>query len=82
MSSTTRTTSITLGEPLNQFVKQLVQSGRYGSTTEVVRAGLRLLEKAEQERWLNSYLQEGINSGLSDNTPEQIAEKVRQKHQK
>ncbi len=75
-----RTTSITLGEPLNQFVNSLVSGGRYNSTTEVVRAGLRLLEKAEQERWLTNYLREGVESGLSDKTPEQIAESIRKKY--
>ncbi|PID66310.1 MAG: type II toxin-antitoxin system ParD family antitoxin [Gammaproteobacteria bacterium] len=75
-----RTTSVTLGDSLNRFVDNMIEGGRYSSTTEVVRAGLRLLEKAEQEIWLANYLREGVESGLSDKTPEQIAEKVRKQH--
>ncbi len=75
-----RTTSVTLGDSLNQFVENMIDDGRYNSTTEVVRAGLRLLEKAEQENWLANYLSEGIKSGLSDKTPEQIAENIRIRH--
>ncbi len=75
-----RTTSVTLGDSLNQFVENMIDDGRYNSTTEVVRAGLRLLEKTEQEIWLANYLSEGIKSGLSDKTPEQIAENIRKRH--
>lgn len=39
----TRNTSVSLGESLTEFAHQQVQSGSYGSTSEVVRAGLRRL---------------------------------------
>lgn len=42
-----RNTSVTLGEHFDHFVAERVQQGRYQSVSEVVRAGLRLLEEDE-----------------------------------
>lgn len=59
-----RNTSITLGDHFAQFVDEQVAQGRYGSTSDVVRAGLRLLEEHElQVEALRSALIEGENSG-------------------
>ncbi len=43
-----RNTSITLGPHFDEFIAIQVEKGRYGSVSEVVRAGLRLLEETEQ----------------------------------
>ena len=42
-----RTTSVTIGPQLDNFVSKLIESGRYGSTSEVMRSALRLLEQQE-----------------------------------
>lgn len=44
-----RTTSVTIGSQLDEFVGQLIATGRYGSTSEVVRSALRLLERQEKQ---------------------------------
>jgi antitoxin ParD1/3/4 len=41
------TLNISLPPKLGQFVEQRVASGRYSSASEVIRAGLRLLEERE-----------------------------------
>lgn len=62
-----RNTSISLGDHFEQFIANQVGSGRYGSASEVVRAGLRLLESSESKlEMLRSALLAGERSGLAD----------------
>ena len=62
-----KNTSITLGDHFDAFISQQLQSGRYGSASEVVRAALRMLEKSETrlER-LRRMLEEGEQSGFEE----------------
>jgi antitoxin ParD1/3/4 len=76
-----RTTSVTIGPQLDDFVSQLLESGRYGSTSEVMRSALRLLERQEnQMAALRQAVAAGEQSGESDLTLSQIADQVKQKH--
>jgi antitoxin ParD1/3/4 len=42
--------SYTIGNHYEQFVKQLLQSGRYATASEIMRDGLRLLQEREMEQ--------------------------------
>lgn len=44
-----RNTSFSLGEHFTEFVGEQVESGRYASASDVIRAGLRLLEREEAQ---------------------------------
>lgn len=60
-----RNTSVTIGNHYETFIAKQLQEGRYSSASEVVRAGLRLLEEHEcRVQQLRAALIEGENSGF------------------
>lgn len=61
-----KNTSISLGNYFDEFVQSQVKEGRYKNVSEVIRAGLRLLEREESKvTVLKKAIQEGIDSGIA-----------------
>ncbi len=61
-----RNTSVSLGDYFENFVDSRVSEGRYKNASEVIRAGLRLLEEEESKVIaLKNAIGEGIESGAA-----------------
>lgn len=61
-----RNTSIALGPHFSHFIDAQVQGGRYGTASDVIRAGLRLLKEHEVKV---KSLQDALNAGLRSGEP-------------
>ena len=62
-----KNTSFAVGEHFAEFIHEQVESGRYASASEVVRAGLRLLQVEEEKiRALRAAIDEGLASGRAE----------------
>lgn len=61
-----KNTSISLGNHFETFVEKSISKGRFQNASEVIRAGLRMLEEEEDKvLLLKNAIQEGIDSGLA-----------------
>ncbi|MCK3778943.1 type II toxin-antitoxin system ParD family antitoxin [Ensifer sesbaniae] len=71
--------NVALGTHYEEFVRKQLESGRYNNASEVVRAGLRMLEDYEEarERWLNEELPTRYQEVLSDPSQAVSASTVR-----
>jgi antitoxin ParD1/3/4 len=77
-----KNTSMTLGDHFASFITDQVHAGRYGSASDVVRAGLRLLEEHETKV---RVLQDALIAGEQSGEPRQFdrrafKEKMQAKH--
>lgn len=72
-----KNTSVSLGDHFEKFIGSQIDSGRYGSASEVVRAGLRLLETTENRlEALRQALREGERSGRADYSYESLVSEL------
>lgn len=63
-----RNTSVSLGDHFENFVDSRITEGRFKNASEVIRAGLRLLEEEESKIIaLKKAINEGVESGIDKN---------------
>lgn len=63
-----KNTSVSLGNYFEDFVENKISQGRYKNASEVIRAGLRLLEEEENPiASLKKTIEEGLNSDIAAN---------------
>jgi antitoxin ParD1/3/4 len=76
-----RNTSISIGTYFDDFIQNRISAGRFKNASEVVRAGLRLLEEEENRIIaLKEAIQKGVESGIAyDFNPESHLEKLKAK---
>ena len=76
-----KNTSISLGHYFDEFVQTQIASGRYKNVSEVIRAGLRLLEDEETKtNLLRKAIQAGIDSGIADDfEPDKLLKELKLK---
>jgi antitoxin ParD1/3/4 len=66
--------TITLPEGQKAFVEERVRVGRFASASEVVRAGLRALER--EEAHLDEWMRQKVDEALDDPRPDIPADEV------
>ena len=76
-----RNTSVSLGDHFADFVDQQVETGRYSSASDVVRAGLRLLEEHEAKvKALQQALEEGEQGPFTPFDPDAFLDDMHGKY--
>ena len=77
-----KNTSILLGDYFDNFINKLIKSGKYSSTSEVVRAALRIFEYEESKKTeLIKELKKGEKSGfIKDFDRTTFLKNLHQKH--
>lgn len=72
-----KTTTVVLGSHLEAFVQESVATGRYNNVSEVIRAGVRMLEEREKAlRELDLALAEGEASGFTSLSREELIRRI------
>ena len=79
-----KNTSVSLGDYFEEFVDEKISEGRFKNASEVIRAGLRLLEQEENRlKALRYAVQEGIESGIvQDFDPDLYLQKLKSQKKK
>jgi antitoxin ParD1/3/4 len=68
-----KNTSVTLGEHFDAFIADQINTGRFTTASEAVRAGLRLLEQQELKlAALRRALEKGEQSGFADHSLQEL----------
>jgi len=77
-----KNTSMLFGDYFDNFIQEQIKSGKYASTSEVIRAALRMIEQAESKKsTLVKELKKGEQSGFVKNFDRKsFLEELHQKH--
>lgn len=77
-----KNTSILLGDYFDAFIRQQIQSGKFTSASEVIRAALRMFEHEEAKKAeLVKELKKGEESGfVKDFDRDSLLKSLHQKH--
>jgi len=77
-----KNTSILIGDYFDKFIHEQIQTGKFSSASEVVRAALRIFEHEETKKTeLIKELKKGEKSGFVKNfNRETFLENIHQKH--
>ena len=74
------TMNVSLPDKMKQWVEDQVQTGRYGNASDYVRDLVRRdQERAAKKAEFERLVQEGIDSGISPLTPDEVFDRVRRK---
>jgi antitoxin ParD1/3/4 len=76
--------TISLTPELDTFVQRQVKSGRFASSSEVIRAGLRLLEDQEREKEakreaLRTWLRESLDDDATNLSEDEVLKHIRER---
>ncbi len=72
-----KNTSVTLGRHYENFIARQIETGQFGSASEAIRAGLRLLEEKDIKlAALRKALKEGEESGFVEYSLEKLTEEL------
>lgn len=79
-----KNTSVSLGNYFESFVHESISEGRFKNASEVIRAGLRLLEEEENKAIaLKNAIQIGIDSGIAaDFNPQKLLAELKSSRHK
>ena len=80
-----RTITFQPSEKMGEFIEGLVKSGDYNNQSEVIRAGVRLLEEqtaSSKLQQLRQLIQAGDDSGISDNNVLDVMQRVEKRLKK
>ena len=77
-----KNTSVSLGDYFDKMITDMMKEGRYKNASEIIRAGLRLLEEEEHRiKAFQNAINEGMESGIAKGyNPKEHLEQLKDLH--